>query len=321
MSNAKSWILDLPECDDASIATIREGTGVHAKTAKLLAASAMILREYEERVTLRQLYYQLVARGFIENSKRAYDNLIHHLTTARKSSFIPWDRFVDRARSVHAGDSISESFRLDRKPARSAAIDQVKDGFEVWPIWDLPKWWNQPMTVEVWTEKDALAGIMEPICNVLGVLLVVSRGYASYTFRREAEQRLPRGSSKILYFGDLDPSGADIPRVLAEDLPGTIVDRVALHPDQIGDLPPNFVKETDTRTNAFLTTYPDLQGTCYELDALSPPQLRQLVESAIQAEFDDDIAAERDQRIEEWRNEYRSELDRLRKSVDWDLIT
>lgn len=89
---------------------------------------------------------------------------------------------------------------------------------------------------------------MEPICERWGVKLVVSRGYTSYTFRREAEDRLTGAACKILYFGDLDPSGVDIPRMLQDDLIDVDMIRVALTPDQAQGLPPNPIKESDTRS-------------------------------------------------------------------------
>jgi len=66
--------------------------------------------------------------------------------------------------------------------------------------------------------------------------------------------------------------------------------------------------------------YPELAGTCYELDALPPPELRELVEASIKAEFDPQIADKRDQRIEEWREGYTDHLSLLRKAVDWNEV-
>ncbi|MCD6154163.1 MAG: hypothetical protein J7J22_00015 [Candidatus Verstraetearchaeota archaeon] len=308
-----SWIRKLPLFSENEIAAVAKAYRLHGQSPALWLTVKSVLTGYAEPITVRQLYYQLVARGYIENSQRAYKNLVSQLSRAREAGFIPWDSFVDRSRAILAGDRANLMTRSPEDVARS----QVRGAFESRAyIYELPIWWGQPIKVEVWTEKDALSGVLEPICSRMGVRLVVSKGYTSYTYRREAEQRFNgEKEAVILYFGDLDPTGVDIPRMLAEDLPQVEVKRIALLPSQVGGLPPNPVKETDTRFKQFLARYPELGGKCYELDALPPQRLRELCEQAILEHFDPRIAEERDRREREWRGKYEAELERQKEKL------
>jgi len=309
-----SWIWKLPPFSQDRIRAVAKAYSLRSRTAHLWLTAKKILAEYPDPVTIRQLYYQMVSRGYIENSQQAYKNLDFQLSRAREAGYIPWEAFVDRSRAVLAGDrEDSISYTTPEDAARS----QVRRAFTSYArMYELPIWWGQPLRVECWTEKDALAGVFEPICEEMGVHLVVSRGYTSYTYRRQAEERFDGDKNAvILYFGDLDPSGIDIPRMLAEDLPQVEVKRVALLPSQVEGLPPNPVKETDTRFRKFLQRYPQLRGQCYELDALPPQQLRELCERAIFDHFDPEIAEERDRREREWRGKYEAELERQKEKL------
>ena len=245
----------------------KTGTKVQRKTALLIAMIARILEENKQfgKVTVRQVYYQLVSRGVIENSKESYQNYVHHLTTGRKGAVIPWDAFEDRSRMFYKEPSPTYDITSEGN-----ADDALKVWFRyalnprVSKEYDLPRWKGQPRYVELWVEKDALAGFLSPLCEELGVGLVVSRGYTSYTFKQEARKRfygkIFDGRKPILlYLGDLDPSGYDIYRCLRDELDLAKVERLGLHPQDVSQfgLVPNPIKDTDCRTKGFKQLYPE----------------------------------------------------------------
>ena len=60
-----------------------------------------IINEYQEQgftLTLRQLYYQFVARGLLANEQRHYDNLGKLISKGRLQGLIDWNAIEDRTR-------------------------------------------------------------------------------------------------------------------------------------------------------------------------------------------------------------------------------
>lgn len=268
----------------------------HAKTMQLLEAVNRLLDEYEGPVTLRQLFYRLVALQVIENKLKAYKSFGKHLVNGRREGIVDADRIVDRTRAL---------WQLPTWTDLDEFLDAVRRSYR------REKWSRQDYHVEVWCEKDAVAGVFEPITDEFEVALYPCRGYDSYSALREAGGRI-RGTGKpavILYFGDFDPSGEDIPRSfqkrLLEDF-GTEVDLrvIALTAEQIGeyDLPWNAVKLNDTRAPAFLEKYGNI---AVELDALDPRVLKDLLRGELGAychaetfEYERGIQAEEQARLE-----------------------
>ena len=154
------------------------------------------------------------------------------------------------------------------------------------------KWTSQSFNVEVWCEKDAVAGVLEPVADEYEVLLFPCRGYDSYSALKEAGERI-RGLGRptvILYLGDFDASGQDMPRDIRERLTrdfGASVDLrvIALTPAQIAehDLPPAPAKRTDSRAAKFMARHGDV---AIELDALPPDVLQGIVREGIDEFFD-----------------------------------
>jgi hypothetical protein len=288
----------------------RMGTKVHHKTASLIAVISRILEENKQygRLTVRQVYYQLVSRNVIKNSQESYQMYDRHLTTARKGGVIPWDAFEDRARMFYKEPS--PQYNITHEPhAEDALISWFRYALnpKVSEEYDLARWEDQPYFVEVWVEKDALAGFLSPLCQSLGVGLVVSRGYTSYTFKQEANKRFKEISENgkdpvLLYLGDLDPSGYDIYRCLEEEIDGTIK-RIGLHPEDVSQfgLVPNLIKDKDTRSEGFKKRYPELGNNVYELDALPPGELRDRARRNILQYFDQSIAEGQEKRVRHWR--------------------
>jgi len=194
------------------------GKKPHPKTAYLIAVIQRVLKEHRQfgKLTVRQVYYQLVTRNVIENSKGSYQSYVHHLTAGRKAGVIPWDAFEDRARMFY--QEPRPQYDIENEENEQ---DALKSWFRyalqgsVSKEYGLSKWEGQDYYVELWVEKDALAGFLSPLCREMGVGLVVSRGYTSYTFKQEAIQRFSKIYDEgrdpvLLYLGDLDPSGYDI---------------------------------------------------------------------------------------------------------------
>jgi len=231
------------------------------------------------RLTLRQLYYQLVSRGAIDNTVREYKNLSVTITNARMAGLIDWDHIEDRSRNA-------------LMPSHWAgASDILRDAAE---YFRMDRWAGQRRHVEVWCEKDALTSVLEPVAREYHVLLLPVRGYSSTTIAYEASLRFEAVFPKdplVLYLGDHDPSGVDMTRDLEGRLSefagagGVELRRLALNHDQVLDhaLPPNPTKSSDSRAAAYTEAY----GTeCWELDALDPPTVVSVVRDAIEAELE-----------------------------------
>ncbi|MEI9477387.1 MAG: hypothetical protein WCO26_12515, partial [Deltaproteobacteria bacterium] len=284
------------------------------------------------KLTVRQVYCQLVSRNVIENSKATYQSYVHHLTTGRKAGVIPWDVFEDRARMFYREPSpkYDISYKSDPRKELREWFSYALDSW-VSQEYDLPKWEGQSYYVELWVEKDALAGFLSPLCNELGVGLVVSRGYTSYTFKQEAIQRFNKVQDKgrdpvLFYLGDLDPSGYDIYRCLEDEIDIAEVKRIGLHPDDVSQygLVPNPIKDKDTRSNGFKKRYPELGNNVYELDALPPGELMDRARRSILSYFDDSIHEQNQRRVRQWRanfTDYQEDITTLlrEKSIDLDI--
>jgi hypothetical protein len=312
---------------------IAEMTGKrpHRKTAFLIAVIRQILEEHKQygKLTVRQVYYQLVSRNVIENSKASYQNYDHHLTTGRKGGVIPWDAFEDRARTFHK----------EPLPRYNISEEDPKEALKSWftyalnprvsDQYNLSKWKGQPYFVELWVERDALAGFLSPLCETLGVGLVVSRGYTSYTFKQEAMKRFREVQENgkdpvLLYLGDLDPSGYDIYRCLEDEIDEVEVKRIGLHREDVSQfsLVPNPIKDTDRRTKGFKKRYPELGDSVYELDALPPGELIDRARRSILKYFDTDIEEENKKEVRHWRANFTDYQDKVRavlKSSGLDL--
>jgi len=305
--------------------TDKIGKRPHPKTAYLIAFISRILEEHKQygKLTVRQVYYQLVTRAVIENSKSSYQSYVHHLTTGRKAGVIPWDAFEDRARTFHK-EPLPKYNILEEDPEEA-----MKSWFTyalnpgVSKEYDLSKWEGQSYFVELWVEKDALAGFLSPLCQSLGVGLVVSRGYTSYTFKQEAKKRfneiLENGrDSVLLYLGDLDPSGYDIYRCLEEEIDVASVDRIGLHVQDVNQfsLAPNPIKERDPRSKKFKERFLELGDNVYELDALPPGELIDRARRSILKYFDFDIEEENQKQIRHWRANFTDYQDKVRSILN-----
>lgn len=285
-----------------------------AGSRRLIDIANAICREYAQAgydLTLRQLYYQFVARGHIANKQTEYKRLGSVINDARMAGQLDWDYIQDRTRNI-----VGRTHWAHPRDLLRAAANQFHNDY----------WEGQPVHVEVWVEKEALAGVIEGVTFGYDVTSFACRGYVSQSEQWRAARRLLGKTQEgkrcvIIHLGDHDPSGIDMTRDIYEriqtflhydlarigqraEVPwedlntwGKITDfavetfhleetplfevrRIALNMDQIElyDPPPNPAKSTDSR----FASYEDRFGDeSWELDALPPDVLVSLIEGAI----------------------------------------
>lgn len=245
----------------------------------LIVMAEKIIDEYFSqgyKLTLRQLYYQFVARNLIPNSERSYKNLGNLISDARRAGLFDWSALEDRTRRLH-----KLAFWNNPKELLETARDQYHR--------DL--WANQKIRIQVWIEKDALLGVISEICEKNDVPYFSCRGYASDSEIWNSAMRLRiyvRDQNQeqlvVLYLGDHDPSGLDMTRDIEERLrlfsvcqsEELKVKRIALTMDQIKQLkpPPNPAKITDSRYRQYVSQY---GNESWELDVLEPKFIEGLI--------------------------------------------
>ena len=255
-----------------------------AATLAIIITANKIIEEYRDQgfiLTLRQLYYQFVARDLIPNTERSYKRLGSIVNDGRLAGLIDWLAIEDRTRNVRGNTHWNSPAEIIEAARRGYAIDM---------------WENQEVRVEVWIEKNALIGIIEGVCDELDVPYFACIGYVSQSEqwraykRHEANQR-----TIVLHLGDHDPSGIDMTRDNQERLdtfhggsPWTEVKRIALNMDQVDEYgpPPNPAKVTDSRFDSYLRDY---GSESWELDALEPSVMVDLIRSTIDEYRDPDL--------------------------------
>lgn len=280
------------------------------ETYRLIATINDILAEFEatgDVVTVRQLYYQLVARNIIPNTEKSYKKITGVVNDGRLAGLIDWDAIEDRTREVNTRNRWSSGREILENSARGFHMD----------LWD-----NQPCRLFAIVEKEALFGALHRTCWQYDVPLLPARGYPSGTVLREFahdhimdainyDQRVV-----ILHLGDHDPSGMDMSRDLeerirmfAEDDDQLIqFERIALNMDQILELkpPPNPAKSTDARFKDYERRF---GSKSWELDALSPTQLRHLLQGHLETYIDPDLWKEREEEIANVKKELQKVAD------------
>jgi hypothetical protein len=257
---------------------------------QLLKDIKAVIAQYPDiKMTVRQVYYRLVAAQKVKNAMSEYNRVKRVLTDARRSGQVAYEDIEDRTRTVVNGerDAWTAKGYFDAYYTHFKTLDTK---------YDLPRWWGQETKVVVMVEKQALEGIFADVCTKQGVDLLVCRGYPSLSVLYELSQRLEDCDVdvQILYFGDWDPSGLDIDRSIQDSLGDDFglsfeFERMAITRIQIDEynIPPAPAKLTDSRTMGMEAKYGEAMQV--ELDAIDPPDLIDLITDAIDAHFDDDI--------------------------------
>ncbi len=266
-------------------------------------------------LTVRQLYYQLVAADRIPNTLQSYKQIAGIIDRLRMAGMMDWNLIVDRTRRPGGGGGWDSPDQVVLSSADSYGID----------LWE-----DQPRRVEIWVEKDALSGVISRVGYSENIAFFACRGYTSTSAMWAAARRFlaywEAGQSvTILHLGDHDPSGimtrdirdrlelflsvdwardnfhrfesdplyvryADVVQDLANYVDGDPLEvrRIALNMDQVVQYnpPPNFAKPTDSRYAEYRSNYGE---DSWELDALSPTVLAQLMTAEVQSLRDDEL--------------------------------
>jgi hypothetical protein len=219
--------------------------------------------------TVRQVFYQATVLGIVEKTEAGYDRVQRDLVALRRAGRLPWRCIDDNTRWRHH----PRSFRSPADALRETANLYRKD-----------LWADTPDHVEVWLEKDALAGIVGEVTGEFDVPLYVARGYSSITYLHTAAGAIREDGrpAYVYHLGDFDPSGvnaaAKIEQSLREFAPDAEIhfERLAVLPSQIEELglPSRPTKASDSRSKGF-------GAISVELDAIDPRQLRSIVRAAI----------------------------------------
>jgi len=256
--------------------------------AQLVGWIRSVVEEYGRQgmnISVRQVYYQAVARGYAPSSGSTYARIQSALNDGRIAGLIPWHLVVDRGRGLRG-------LRTQTSPA--AALRSARASYR------LDLWADQEWRPEIWVEKAALEGVVGDICSAddMRVDHYATRGYDSQSQQYEAGQRMARyvraGQRPIVFhLGDHDPSGVDMTRDVQERLSmfagvPVLVQRLALTMPQVRqyDPPPFRVKATDSRAADYRARH---GGSAWELDALDPSVLRELVREAVLRVRDPDV--------------------------------
>jgi len=273
------------------------------KSLKIIKQADAICREYQSQgytLTLRQLYYQFVARGWIPNKQTEYNKLGTLISNARLAGLIDWSVIEDRTRNL-------EKLASWDSPADilTACANQFR----------YDRWDTQDTYCEVWIEKEALVGVIQRVCDEYRVPYFACRGYSSQSEQYSAGKRFARLHDEgkhvvIFHLGDHDPSGLDMTRdnldrlrmfVKADendDLWHPEVRRLALNMDQVRQYnpPPNPAKQTDSRFEGYISKFGEQS---WELDALNPTIIGELLRRNITSLIDEgawEQAKEREQK-------------------------
>lgn len=256
-------------------------------TLDLIELANRIISEYQAagfQLTLRQLYYQLVARGHMANKQREYKRLGSIIADARLAGMVSWEAIEDRTRNVRGNQHWDSPEQIVRAAINSYCID---------------RWASQPYRPEVWIEKDALVGVIAGVCQQMDVDYFSCRGYVSASemwqaghvrFRRYLRNKQ---TPVIIHLGDHDPSGIDMTRDIQERLQlfadaTVLVERIALNWEQVEEYqpPPNPAKLTDSRADGYIALF---GMSSWELDALEPQVLAGLIGGTVARLRDDDL--------------------------------
>ena len=280
----------------------------HGKSLALIEQANSIIADYQERgftLTLRQLFYQFVSRQALSNNLAEYKKLGTAIKNGRRAGLIDWHAIEDRTRNVRSLSSWEDPAAM-----LEACAAQYRE--------DL--WESQSVRPEVWIEKDALLGVIEGTCEDFRVPYFACRGNNSeseqYKAGKRFEEHLANGLTPIvLHLGDHDPNGLDMTRDNRDRLAmfarsRVEVRRLALNMDQVQRYtpPPNPAKESDSRYEAYAAEF---GRACWELDALDPIVIADIVRTEIQGLIDHETWAAAKAREDANRAETRGCDDKL----------
>lgn len=256
-------------------ARTKKARGIGKATLDLQVCILSVINSIGGTWTVRQIFYATSVAGGVEKTEAGYRKVQRQVLEMRRTGLIKYSTIADNTRWVRQVATFHSLTDWVQESLRTLRIDFWRDADE---------------RVEVWLEKDALAGVVSPITREWHVPLFVTRGYASESFAYEAAQSANADGRnfRIVYMGDFDASGVQMSRDLEHRLRGFLehdvqlrFDRIAVTPEQIieWNLPSRPNKDTDTRHAAFVEEFGGMEAT--ELDAIPPNRLQELVEKSI----------------------------------------
>lgn len=226
--------------------------------------------------TVRQIFYQCTVLGVVDKTENGYHKVADHLLNMRRAGIVRYDWVADNTRWMRKPrtyDNLQEFLKISRDSYRRAL------------------WAESDAYVELWCEKDALAGVLAEVTDSYDVPLMVSRGFASESYLFEAAQTIKAKTAAgkrayVYHFGDYDPSGVAARHAIERSLQrfGARVEfeAVAVNAWQIVEwsLPSRPTKKTDSRSKSWLG------GDSVELDAIPADWLQHLAEDCITRHID-----------------------------------
>lgn len=227
-------------------------------------------------MTLRGLFYRLAGSGMVDKTDAEYKNVGRYLLKARRDGRIPYGWISDSTRWIrksHRHNNLQSALE-DTAAMYRRALRRAQNAY-----------------VEIWCEKDALAGLLVTETDPYDVPLMVARGFSSETFLHSASETLKAdGRQAFLYLlTDLDPAGlriaADVEKRIRRFAPDSdiTVTRLGVTRAQVTawNLPTRPTKSGDILAK-------DFDGDSVDLDAIPPRTLRRLVREAIEQHIDHD---------------------------------
>lgn len=232
----------------------------------------------EHPVTLRGVYYRVVSAGAVDKTENGYRLIGREVLKLRRSGALPYHWITDGTRWI-------------TKPTTWSDVDTMLN--DAAASYRRALWRDQDAEVHVFTEKDAISGVIDPITGKWDVPLGVLRGYASESFCYSMAQAIRAAGKPVFVYqlGDHDPSGLDAWRDFRRKVSAFLAEadhwhrftfeRIAVTPDQIAEygLLTRPTKKTDSRAKSF-------EGESVEVDAIPPRILRQLLEQTIVRHID-----------------------------------
>ena len=256
------------------MSTARRGRGKSRASLDLIEASHKILAEIQP-ATVRAVCYRLFTMGLIPDMSKVSTNKVsRHLVYAREQGIVPWEWVVDETREAERVSTWNNPNEIINAAVRGYRRDY---------------WQDQPVRVEVWSEKGTVRGTVAPVLNEYGVTFRVMHGFASATALNTIAEASNDSDKPLfaLYVGDYDPSGLymseiDLPERLNRYGGKVNLSRIALLRMDTVSLP-SFDVETKTKDGRYDWYRTRYGRQCWELDAMPPPTLRERVEAKIRA--------------------------------------
>lgn len=270
------------------------------RSLKLITACLRYFDEYSASITLKQLFYLMVAEGLLRNDEASWRKLKTVTLKARKHGRIPATALslnkhpVDTRYAVEPDEYIQKMLRDFR----------------------IPRTYGQNNYIEIWVEREPLNIFVEHLLGEYDIPVYVTGGYANYNFIYSAAQRLKdstsrKGSPRVVYLSDFSASSFKMFEMLSEELGGelgltrqevsSILFKAAVVPEQFikYNLPKCFTPSKEEKSARFTELYGDVMSvmglesnTCVEIESLNPKDFSNILHNIVFGLMDQNTMAE-----------------------------